>query len=76
MEASDGEEALSMASASGTTFALLVTDVVMPTMSGSELARRLQKSHPWLKVLYISGYTAERDCQGRRELPAEAFQIT
>ena len=59
MEASDGEEALSMASASGTTVALLVTDVVMPTMSGSELARRVQKSHPRLKVLYISGYTAD-----------------
>jgi len=36
---------------------LLLTDVIMPEMNGPELHRRLLKSHPHLKVLYMSGYT-------------------
>jgi two-component system, cell cycle sensor histidine kinase and response regulator CckA len=38
---------------------LLITDVIMPEMNGQELSARLQQLHPELKVLYMSGYTAD-----------------
>jgi PAS domain S-box-containing protein len=40
------------------TIHLLITDLVMPEMNGSDLAARLQAKHPDLKCLFMSGYTA------------------
>lgn len=57
LEASNGPEALHIAGEWLEDIDLLVTDVVMPLMSGKELAQRLQEVRPGLKVLYMSGYT-------------------
>ena len=54
--AGDGPEALETASAMQD-FDLLVTDVMMPQMTGDELARRLRAQHPALKVLYLTGFS-------------------
>ncbi|MBI1749114.1 MAG: MEDS domain-containing protein [Acidobacteria bacterium] len=55
--ARNGAEAVEMARRYGDSVRLVLTDVVMPEMSGRELATRLAESSPKLKVLFMSGYT-------------------
>ncbi len=57
VEARSGSEALETAAAHAGGLHAVVTDVVMPGMSGRELAERLKSDDPALKVLYMSGYT-------------------
>jgi PAS domain S-box-containing protein len=57
LEAGDGASALSLAQSHTGPIHLLLTDVVMPGMSGGELAERLKTLRPEAKVLYTSGYT-------------------
>src|SRR4051812_26503761 len=57
MEASSAQEALSVAQQCGGTLQVLVSDVVMPGMSGPELARILLSTCPGLKVILMSGYS-------------------
>ena len=57
MEADGSEAAVQLTEKHAGPIHLLLTDVVMPRMSGPELAARLRPQHPEAKVLYMSGYT-------------------
>ncbi|MFI5312060.1 MAG: ATP-binding protein [Gemmatimonadales bacterium] len=57
LAASNGGEALLLLEREARPVQLMLTDVVMPVMSGRELATRLLKVHPLMKVLFTSGYT-------------------
>ena len=57
LEASNGEDALSVCKEHQEPIHLLLTDVVMPGMSGHALAETSGSLHPKMKVLYMSGYT-------------------
>jgi PAS domain S-box-containing protein len=57
LEARTGEEALELVEKNGAKVHLLITDVVMPGMRGTETAQRLASVIPNLKILYMSGYT-------------------
>ena len=57
LEAKDAFEAMDIVKGSGSAVDLLLTDVVMPGMSGRALAAELSPLLPEMKVLYMSGYT-------------------
>jgi CheY-like chemotaxis protein len=61
--ASDGQKALDLAAAHPGPIQLLFSDVVLPHLSGPELAERLCRQRPEIRVLLISGY-AERELLG------------
>jgi signal transduction histidine kinase/CheY-like chemotaxis protein len=57
LEAESADEALRITSGHEGPLDLLLTDVVMPRMSGTDLARHVQTARPGVRVLYMSGYT-------------------
>ncbi|UCD24271.1 MAG: PAS domain S-box protein, partial [Gemmatimonadota bacterium] len=58
-EAENGRAALDLVGASGFNVQLLVTDLVMPEMNGTELAHRITDKYPAARVLFTSGYTED-----------------
>jgi len=59
MAAATPGEARKILSTTGEKIDLLLTDLIMPEMNGKDLARELKKLHPDLKVIFMSGYTAD-----------------
>jgi two-component system, cell cycle sensor histidine kinase and response regulator CckA len=57
LSAASGAQALTIARATDAPIHLLLTDVIMPHMSGPDLARQLQAERPMTRVLFASGYT-------------------
>ena len=57
LPAPDGQTALDLVATHPEPIHLLITDVIMPGMSGRQLADRLRELRPGLKVLFVSGYT-------------------
>jgi CheY-like chemotaxis protein len=73
LEARHGGEALLVCERHKGPIKLMVTDVVMPQMSGPELAERLGPLHPEMKVLYMSGYAEEAIVQHKVLEAADSF---
>ena len=59
LAAEDPRSAIELSGQHNATIDLLITDVIMPIMSGNELAQFLARSRPAMRVLYISGYTGD-----------------
>ncbi len=71
LAAGDGLEALALAEGHHGRIDVVVTDVVMPRMSGPELATRLRARDPGIRLLYVSGYTADQ-LRSQTDLGADA----
>lgn len=67
MEAAGGEEALALLEKRGSPVDLLLTDIVMPQLSGDKLAEIVSKIYPETKVLFMSGYLG--DMPIRKDIP-------
>ncbi len=64
VEAADGQDAMTIFDARGDAIDVVMTDVVMPNVSGTALASALRARRPDLKVLYVSGYTEQLELGG------------
>ena len=73
LETSSAGEALLVSEQHTGLIHLMVSDVVMPRMSGPDLAERLESWHPEMKVLYMSGYAGNAIVNNGMSLGGKAF---
>ena len=73
LEAASAEEALSVASKHPGQINLLLTDVILPGLTGRELAELMFSGRPELKVVYISGYTDDESVRRGSMPPGSRF---
>ena len=73
LEARDGAHAVEICEQRSASIHLMVTDVVMPKMSGHELAQRVAPLRPEMRVLFVSGYTGDALTQQGGLGPRAAF---
>jgi DNA-binding response OmpR family regulator len=79
LSAEDGAQALTIAVECRTPIELLLTDIVLPEMSGRKLAQCIAPLHPAMKILYMSGYgnnIVHREEYGDSLLPKPFDQAT
>lgn len=57
--ADGGKAAIEIASRPETNIDILITDIIMPHMNGKDLANRISAIRPFIKVLFVSAYSAE-----------------
>ena len=70
IEARDGADALGLAETHRGAIDLLITDMVMPRMTGQELAARLKEKQPELRMLYMSGYSERATAESMQHDPS------
>ncbi|MBI1875907.1 MAG: response regulator [Acidobacteria bacterium] len=73
LEAASAEEALALEEKDGDDIDLLVADVVMPGLSGTELTQRMKDLRPRMKVLFISGHTDHVQLRNELHKPGVHF---
>jgi two-component system cell cycle sensor histidine kinase/response regulator CckA len=64
IEASSGEEALSLLEDDDLSIDVIVTDVVMPGLDGPTWVSRARENRPDVQVIFVSGYAADTVCSG------------
>lgn len=73
LEASDGEDAVALAASYDGVIHIAVSDIVMPRMNGPKAIEAIRVSRPDIRVLFISGYSAETVRDGALESSNTAF---
>jgi PAS domain S-box-containing protein len=73
LEASNGHDAVELYKVTDCCADLILTDVVMPEMNGPEMARHILDVNPSAKILFMSGYTADRVVRENLLAPGSAF---
>jgi two-component system cell cycle sensor histidine kinase/response regulator CckA len=70
LEAGDGAEALDVLESDGESVKLLLTDMIMPNMSGAELAQEVARIRPEIRIMFMSGYADDPVVRTIENMPA------